>query len=298
MDEETKNRLIKKYDELCADANIKVVHDIYDFENKHYNKVSVDYGRFISQFELYYSLVADLIHAVNYIDKKNWPAHRSTQFLIAVHNLKTIFSAFNRLIKGYYGDSLILIRPVYEAIIKMIYITCYPDFPYDVAAGKKMGGDKQFNLTNFIKDELKLNWHDYSMFSAVSHANWIYVLRDGAKYSKEKQTEPIALSYKYDKDFLTVPLNFINFLLLAYLKFTVTLFATSYNNILKKELIDKANELIALREETYLEHPKEYWPQVIKDFNDIFEMIQMVENDGKDWKEGWKLIRSQPSKEK
>lgn len=55
-------------------------------------------------------------------------------------------------------------------------------------------------------------------------------------------------------------------------------------------MLEKAKELVALREEDFALHPKSYWPQVVKDIKDIFKMIKEVES-GKDWQEAWIEIR-------
>lgn len=86
------------------------------------------------------------------------------------------------------------------------------------------------------------------------------------------------------------PLNDVGFLLFVYLKSTLCLFATEHNDVLKKEMLEKAKELVALREEDFALHPKSYWPQVVKDIKDIFKMIKEVES-GKDWQEAWIEIR-------
>jgi len=57
-------------------------------------------------------------------------------------------------------------------------------------------------------------------------------------------------------------------------------------------MIEKVEKLITLRERSLFLYPKDYWPQVIKDTQDIFKMIREVENQGKNWRESWKNIRS------
>src|SRR6185369_11020910 len=106
-------------DRLCAEiAPSKVISDIGDYQSEHFERVLRDYGRFISQFELYFEQITDMFRAVNYIDKMGWPKHRSVQYLLVVHNLKSLYSSFDRLIHGFYEDSSILSRPVYEAFVK------------------------------------------------------------------------------------------------------------------------------------------------------------------------------------
>ncbi len=291
INEEKNNLLRKKFDELCdMIAPSKVILNIHEWESTHSSKISKEYGRFMGQFELYYELIVEVVMAINYIDKTKWPKHRGVQFMLMIHNLKSLYSSFDRLVKGFYEDSIILARPVYEAFIKNIYITCYPDDPYSVVAKVKRES-KKFNLTNFVKFELKLDWHDYHIFSAIAHSNSYSTLKEACDISRDGQKKPIALQFQFNKELFELGVNYINFLLLVNLKLIAALFITECNDILKEELAKKVKELINLREQAYFLHPKEYWPKVIKDTQDIFKMIQSVEI-GQDWKKCWSDIRA------
>lgn len=292
MENETE-KIKKELDDLCnAIAPSKVVLDIGQYQTAHANKILKEYGRFISQFELYYDLIVEIFHAVNYIDKTGWPKYRSVQFLLFVHNLKSLYSSFERLIHGFYEDSIILTRPVYEAFIKNVYITCDPTDPYAVVAGTKGTMQKKFNLSNFLKNDLQLEWHDYRLFSALTHANQYSVLKEAKDIFEGGQKNAITLRFQFDKKLFELGINNISYLLLVNLKAIVALFTTNSNNILKKEMIEKAERLIDLRERGFSLHPKDYWPKVIKDTKDIFEMIKETEAGGK-WVDSWHKIRNQ-----
>jgi hypothetical protein len=49
------------------------------------------------------------------------------QWLMIANNLPTLFSAYNLLISGFYIDSMTLIRSLFESVIKIIYISHYPE---------------------------------------------------------------------------------------------------------------------------------------------------------------------------
>ena len=115
------------------------------------------------------------------------------------------------------------------------------------------------------------------------------MISEAVKRDNGKKKEAVALRFKFEKKLFQMGVNYINFLLLVFLKIIVCLFTTSHNNILKKEMIDKAKELILLREKALLS-PEEYWLQVIQDIKDIISMIELTET-GKDWKESWKNVR-------
>lgn len=285
-------KIKKELDDLCNDvATNAVVVDINRYQIEHADKIFKEYGRFVSQFELYYDLIVSIFHAVNYIDKKSWPGHRTVQFLLFVHNLKSLYSSFDRLIHGFYEDSIILSRPAYEAFIKSVYITCDPSDPYAVVSGLKGKMKNKFNLTNFLKDELKIEWHDYKLFSALAHANQYSVLAEAKDIFEQGQKEAITLKFWFDKKLFELGVNDINYLLLVNLKAIVVLFSTSVNDVLTQVAIDKAKKLIDLRERDFASHPKEYWPRVIKDTKDIFKMIESV-NMGEKWADSWIKIRN------
>lgn len=288
---EERDWLIKRLDELCDTEPSQVVLDIKRYEKDHLRKVSKEFGRFVNRFEFYYGLMAKITKGVNYIEKLNWPKHRSVQFMLIVYNLNSIYSSFDRLVKGFYEDSIVLFRPAYEAFIKVIYITCYPDDPCSIVTGLKSSSVKQFNLTNFVKHELKLDWSDYHLLSIISHAKGYSVLTEVVKISREGQKEPITSELKFDEKMFELGTSYIDFLLLVYLKIIVCLFTTSYNRILKKEMVEKAKELIVLGERIISLHPKDYWPQLMEDIEDILKMIEEVEG-GKDWRESWRNIRN------
>lgn len=291
MENETEE-IKRELDNLCnVIALSKVILDISQYQTTHANKILKEYGRFVSQFELYYDLIVETFHAINYIDKAGWPKHRNALFLLFVYNLKSLYSSFERLIHGFYEDSIILARTVYEALIKSVYITCDPADPYAVVAGAKGNMQKKFNLSHFLKDDLKLEWHDYRLFSALAHANQYSVLREAVDIHQQGQKEAIALKFQFDKKLFELGTNYINYLLLVNLKATVTLFATSSNHVLKQEIIDKVKKLIDLRERSIALHPKDYWLKVIKDTKDIFEMVRKTEL-GNNWVAVWKEIRS------
>jgi len=285
-------KIKKALDDLCNEiAPSKVILDINKYQTSHANKILKEYGRFVSQFELYYDLIVEIFHAINYIDKAEWPKHRSAQFLLFVHNLKSLYSSFERLIHGFYEDSIILARPVYEAFIKSVYITCDPTDPYAVVAGLKGNMQKKFNLSHFLKDDLKLEWHDYRLFSAWAHANQYSVLKEAADIQQQGQKEAITLKFQFDKKLFELGVNHINYLLLVNLKAITVLFATSSNHVLKQEMIDKAKKLIDLYERGIALHPKDYWPKIAKDTKDIFEMVVETES-GKNCLDVWKRIRN------
>ncbi len=283
----------KRLDALCEKRPSRTIPSIHEYEDKHLLMVSRGprgYGRFIEQFGLFYDLINEIIIGVNYIDKTKWPKYRGLQLLLLIHNLRSLYSAFDRLIKGHWEDTLIIGRTNLESFIKIIWISCYPDRADSAILDLKDRGRK-FNFTNFVNDELKLTWNDYKTMSDIIHGNKPAVIKDMIAIHKKTKKYPIVLELKFDRKYFEVGVNYIVFLSLSYLMVTNRLFATSSNEYLKKETIEDACELERLWKETLLSHPRGHWPKVVKDVDDMLQMVEKTEKEGGDWKDIWELIR-------
>ncbi len=282
--------LRQRADTLCNRKPRQLIPEIRLFEEKHYLVALKEYGRIVAQFELFYDLINEIIIGVNYIDHRSWPKHRSLQLLLVNHNLKTIYSAFERAIKGFYEDSLNLLRTNYEALVRVIWISCYPDRAGAGVHEHKDGG-REFNLTEFIKDDLKLNWRSYKFLSVFTHGNQPAVMYDWIDIFKKIKKEPISIELKFDKKYLEVALNYLIFLSYSYLKTTIDLFVTSKNDLLKEKTITDGEKLLDIWKQSLLSHPGGYWPILIKDLDDILKMCLSADA-GQNWRNTWNQIRA------
>ena len=287
------NNIKKKLDALCQKhetATIGVVKEIIDERNSH----EVEFSHLSYHFETLYAFLVRNFSNVNYINNKiSWPSYRYVQFINFNKNLPTLYVSFDCLMSGFYGESMMLFRPVYEAFIKNVYITCNPIDPGAVIAGKKGKMNSRFNLTNFIEQELCLDWSKYFLSSTFSHSNQYYVGKEIEKINNNPHSGSFPFVEKtWDP---LIPLHFIRFMLLVYLKSFVTLFATETNEKITLEDINDAKEFIRLIEADFntIKNPKglEYWPTVIKDVQDIFGLMTEVESGG-EWRAVWKEIRN------
>lgn len=104
---------------------------VADGETEHLELFSKDYGRFVSQFEVEYSALVEIIDQINFVEKDSWPDHRSVQYVLAAYNVKTFYSALDRLTKGYYEDSITLTRGLYETFVRTLFISYHPDDAYN-----------------------------------------------------------------------------------------------------------------------------------------------------------------------
>jgi hypothetical protein len=276
------DELRDKLDQICQNHGpSRDFLSIYAYENDHATMVLKEYGRFVSQFELFFDLLNDLIVGVNFIPKSSWPPQRSIQFLLAANNVRFFYNSFDRLIKGFWVESMVLSRPIFEAFIKIVFASCYPAIA-DAALVPKRSDGKRFNLTGFIRDDLRLDWLTYRLWSTVAHSNTYEVLGDLSSL-RAKTPALICMKLGFDKTEFESALNLLMFVAQAHLRAVIGLFVTSFGKELTEDLVQKAQALTDLWGKAMRRHPKEHWPRVMDDLDYVFEIVKASET-GQDWK--------------
>lgn len=252
------------------------------------------YGRFESQFGTFFDIINKILLGINYIKKDKWPNHRVLQYLMIQNNLISLRNSVELALNGYYSDSLILARVNLEALVRCLWMSCHPE---NCNSGViKIKGKKEFNYTNFISIDLKLDWKDYGFWSPSVHANQVAVVNDWIKISKKEKDYPICLELKFDKKMIEICINSIVFLELFNLKFVVEILVTgSDEKNLPMELIEEAKEYILCYEKTIRSHPKKYWPKIPDDLIDLMALIKELDAEKGvfDFKIKWAKIRNQ-----
>ncbi len=247
----------------------------------HQEKTTKTNGRFKDQTKLGLDLLFKGCHDLNYIKKEHWPKYRSIQYITCIHNLKTIYSSYEKLVDGYYPDSATLARAPYEAMIKILFISIHPELdPYAIIVNRKTKGTHNFNLTGFLKDELKVDWSDYFLMSTSAHGNIHTILKEALDINQKGQTQPITPKIIYDQFFFEMGMNQLTFLVYGYLSIVNELFYPPLEKLEddKRPLLGKIRKYIELRGTSIIEsHPKPYWPQVIRDFKNIIDTIKLKE---------------------
>ncbi|MEN6372409.1 MAG: hypothetical protein ABFD64_10405 [Armatimonadota bacterium] len=261
-------------------------------ESKNQEFMESNYGRFCRQFEAGYDVLVSAIgYANSWADHTKWPRNRIVQHIMEAENIKPIYSAFDRLIKGYYVDCLVLARVAYEAFLRIIFVSLYPDDTYySYARGKKV--PRQFKLTNFIKEDLKLGWNEYEILSAMAHSYKFSVLKQIVEIGKNGQTEPLSLGFEQDELLIEICNNILDFLLLIYLEFTMAFLLVPLKECnVDYCQIDKINLYIMLKQKNFISHPNQYWQKVIGDLDYVFDLVRAAES-GKDWKQVRESLKS------
>lgn len=293
MDKLEVKRLKKELDTLCKKypgINSDSLHkheESHEYVNTHGPHT---YGRFKDQSRAWFDLVNQIIIGLNYIEKKKWPKHRALQLLFVIHNVRTIFSATDRLLKSHWEDSLILCRVSLEALVRIVWISCHPDRSYAGILKAKEG--KQFNFTGFVKDELKLEWDSYEFLSKFAHGNQVGVLMDWMALHRGTKKYPIVLERLFDEKMFELCINYIGFLEVAYLLFLTEVFITGSNkSYLPVEIVQDARKLARAKQKSMRSHPRNYWPQVANDLDDLIKLVQDCDEEGPSYKKHWKKIR-------
>jgi len=289
--------LLKRLDELVSKSNVSRIGDIQDFQMEHTLYMGQRYRRYMNQFEMYFCALETYSNNLNYLDKKDWPINRGFQFIIATHSLKQFYSAYILLNSGFYGDSLAVLRSVYEAFIRIVFISCHPEVPANAYKTKGQIG-VQFNASGFVNDELKLDWTKYSVLSVFAHSNMYVVMEDMIDIGIEKKLKAIRLDYKQDDDMISATTNLIMFLMSAFLKLYDELFTVDISKHSQRAKIQPHIALLhdysSIAYESLLGHTEApYLRKSSADLADLFALMKNMDSSpNQNWKEVWKAIRN------
>jgi len=254
-------------------------------ETDHVKRFLAEYGRAAAQFEVEFTALVETIDRINFVEREVWPPHRSIQYALLAHNLKPLRSVMDRVANGYYEDALALLRVAYETFIRLVFISLHHDDPWGALTPKPTPLTPPFNLTGFVRDQLRLGWAtSYSVLSAFTHSNAVDVL-DSLKRAAARQGEPerFGPSIEFDASRVELVLPQLHFALLAYLRFTVDLLVGPE---LRPQFPEAtvATESVEVMTFVVRTHPKPYWRQVADDLDYVFELIGVAEV-GADWRQ-------------
>jgi hypothetical protein len=223
----SKNDLDNLIDEMYKDSEFpsKVFLGIKAYEDEHTKLMIKKFDWYIQCFEHSFDLLINLVLKINYLDNKAWPPHRSIQLVLLKNSLYPLYSAFDRLLKGFYGDSTILLRTTYESLIRVLYVSYFPDIPYSSIISNPEKGQRIFILTNFLKDTLKVDWRSiYFLSSSFSHSYQYQTLSEVIEIHQHGQKELIRFKLQFNEKQASLPMNFTLFLLWCLIKFSTSLF--------------------------------------------------------------------------
>lgn len=155
------NEVKKRLEKVYSKEPSKKIGIIYDYEKNHRLLVANKFGPFTKYFEDSFDFLLDAIYSINYLPKKNWSWKKNLQYLYFASATKPLFKAFTLTLDGFYDEASAIIRTPYEVLIKIIFCSCYPtDFWITYANPAK--GQRTFNLSNFLQNDLKVDWKSFA----------------------------------------------------------------------------------------------------------------------------------------
>jgi len=252
------------------------IGEIYDFGTDHTSLMLRLYGHGISQFETDYALLCHILEKLNYHEKESWPNHRGVQYFLFIHNMKNLFASFDLCNKGFSEGALTLVRPVFEATIYATYISCYPDRPY------KFLSEHPISIKSFLEEELKLGgWIvHYQILSSFVHANQMEV----AKEIKRMGTRnPVTIKYEHNTKLTELCIMYMHHSMYFIARFIDKYMFTQPNDKINQKYKAALQHYITLEEAARTTNPNPYWRNIGKDFDHLFEIIDISEQGG-DWK--------------
>lgn len=249
------------------------------------------YGRAVGQFEVEFAALVAVIDRLNFVQRQAWPPHRSVQFALLAYNLKPLRSVMDRLMAGYYADAITLLRVAYETFVRLVFVSIHRDDPWGALVPKPRPPTPAFNLTGFVRDQLRLGWAtSYSVLSAFTHSNAVEVL-DSLKRAGTQESEPerFGPSIQFDPNRIELVLPQLHFAVLAYLRFTVDwLVGPEFRpHMAEAAIAIKAIDVMSFVVRT---HPKRYWRDVAVDLDYVFDLVTAAET-GADWRQ---MAKSRP----
>jgi hypothetical protein len=291
----TDDQLKKKLDQICRELLPNpIIQEWRAKEEESKSNFHSDYGRFENQFKLYLGTIVEQCYALNFIAKHDWPDHRSLQYCLMVYNTKPLYSSFDRLSNGFIDDAVTLLRPVFETIIRIIYISCFPEDPYAVLVHKPPKGIRQFQINNFIEKDLGLSWlKDYALLSSFTHSNSLSVIERMMEHLNSNGSTPFDVLLDQNQGYKDVCINFIAFYQYCYMHFIRRLFSVKLKDKKELALWKLSASLESLRRQSLLRHPNpsKHFEKLINDFENLVELALRCDN-GENWQVAWNDLRT------
>ena len=254
MEDEEKAKLINQALNKSASA---FMLRIKAFENEHTQKTLNKVIGYIKFFEDNVELLANSIDRINYIPKEGWERwdlDKQTQSVLISRTPKTLISAFNLIMVGYYDEGLAVCRMAYENLLAICFLQKNPQnadsvitygFKKQFKKQLKLPSEKEFKPSNVLTQELKIAEEDemYSFLSMPIHGNKFAVWNDIMNAQKGCGFT-FNLGFSYDEEDLSLAFNH----LMAILYLSLCLFKCIFGKYLKDTqlLDDKAIEALKI----------------------------------------------------
>ena len=266
----------------------------------HYESVShddftgADYGGFIDIFNISFTLLVKQVNRVSFVAKADWVDHRSVQYILLSHNIKTFYSVVDRVSYGFADDAIVLMRPLLETIIRLVHISCYPEDPYSVLVHKPPKGTRHFQFNNFVENDLKLDWlQEYGIVSSFTHSNSYRTIEYAAAYGGQGIAPREIVTQTSGRDYTEVVTNSITFYLYCYMQIVRRVFTVELEDSTDEEVWRDATEMEDILKTILLEHPNPSGRllKLVKDADDLVNLILQADLGESPWEDIWAKMR-------
>ena len=249
---------------------------------------------FVQIFEVGYTALAEAVDLINFAPKDDWPTHRGPQYLLLAANVKSFRSAQDRLMKGYYHDCGAITRSLYETFARIVFISLFPD-AWSSTILYQPSNQRKFNLTNLLKDDLKLEWEPiYGLLSSVSHSNSQAVTYQVVQLSDpDRQPERYGYRNAFDPEQSAAYVNFLDFVLIAHLRVAREMMLEPTSNVLNSiasslgmaldAQIDRIDGSLYILRRGLRYNSSSFWRRVSDDLDRVMETMQRADS-GQDWR--------------
>ena len=253
-----------------------------------------EYRSSVEILEVGYTALAEAVDLVNFVPKDSWPDLRGVQDLLIAENVKSFRSAHDRLMRGYYQDCGAITRSLYEAFVRVLFMSLYSEDWSSAVSYPPRAGQRKFNLTALLRDELELDWDPiYRLLSEVSHSNIQSVRRNIVALSV---TDEEVRRYGYRNEFDPVQANVympvLDFVLWTHLRviWDVILWSRSDSPHEASQIVvgvdsclDRIKGSLFILSPSIRYKSSSLWSQAAQDVDRLIEMMQMADN-GQDWR--------------
>jgi hypothetical protein len=277
------NQVNSMLQEFLKQTPSKTTLDVYEFVRQHRGAAIQSVNGFVKNFEDFFEEMNMLVQLLNYPEKSDWTQRKGIQYILYPETMKTLHRAYEDAIDGYYDESLMLVRSVYEVFIKIVFLSCYPNEWEAVFYDRK--GKRNFSLTGFVQDHLKLDWSWlYKLMSKIYHGKvhrHLPTITQGAQ-GKHKA---VILQYAFNQDSLNMCVNLVSLMQNCLFHAAMNIFG---NDLATTKKIENHQITRFQNADTILlgiteVNPKEGFSTLANDLRKIGKLLAAVENNH-DWK--------------
>ena len=151
-----------------------------------------------TEMTLLYEVLNALVRSIeqyNYVSKEHLPKVRGPQLIILNNNLTSIHVAWQLYLKGFFAESLMIARSLFESLMRILFCEMHPEDWQAVIHDSRVKGERKFNVTNFYRDDLGVDAdYLYKYLCSFSHSVNRHTLSDCVKIAREGQKRPISPS--------------------------------------------------------------------------------------------------------